>query len=141
MQELAVEGDFSTLDLLSRMDKINKAWATDTVIIGDYSRALSMWVVSLKHLGSAISVAFKDTKDKAKDMIENQSLWINDLKVLAATAPQANYLLPFCMFEAEKNVAHFNGDNNKKKLKTYNKEDIQPFMTKYISTSRHIWRN
>lgn len=86
MQELAVSGDFSTLDLLSRMDKINKAWDTDTVIIGEYSQALSMWVISLKHLGSAISVAFKDTKDKAKDMLENQSLFINDLKVLAPTS-------------------------------------------------------
>ena len=83
-----------------------------------------MWVTSLKHLGSAISVAFKDTKDKARDYVQNQDLWVNKLGVLPANDLRAQYLIPFMLFEEEQNVAHFNGDNNKKILKKYNKADI-----------------
>ena len=62
---------------------------------------LRMWESTLKHLGIAIAVAFKDTKTKAQDMLNNKDLWTNELKVIDPKSPEANYLIPFCLFEAK----------------------------------------
>ena len=85
-----------------------------------------MWVTTLRHLGSAIAVAFKDTRDKAKDMINNRKIFIEELKLIAPDSPEANYLIPFCGEEAKFGIQDFNGDyKNKKPLKRWkNKKDI-----------------
>ena len=46
-------------------------WDKEQVHITEWTTLLDMWIATLKHLGAAIAVAFKDTKDKAKDMRKN----------------------------------------------------------------------
>ena len=135
-------GDISARQLIDLMKKLNADMDTDKVVIVEYAQALNMWVATLKHLGSAIAVAFKDTKDKARDMMTNKQIFIDDLKLIAADSPQAVFLLPFCGEEAKFGIQDFNGDSkNKKPLKRFKKEDIKPWMYKYEATSRHLWRN
>ena len=75
-------------------------------------------------------------------MLNNRDIFINDLKLITAASPEANYLIPFCGEEGKFGVADFNGDSkNKKPLKRFKKEDIKPWMAKYEGTSRHLWRN
>ena len=83
------------------MVKLNADMDTDKVIIEEYAQALNMWVATLKHLGPAITLAFKDTKDKARDIVTNKQLFIDELKLIEADSPQAIYLLPFCGEEAK----------------------------------------
>ena len=65
----------------------------------EYTTSLDMWIATLKHLGAAIAVAFKDTRVKAQQMRDNQSLFVKQLKTLDPTSPDANYLLPFALYE------------------------------------------
>lgn len=135
-------GDLSTTVLIQMMQKINEDFDKETVMIHEYAACLNMWVQSLKHLGAAIAVAFQDTKDKSACMKANREFFVNELKLIDATAPEANYLFAFCHFEATQKCQNFNGDyKNKKPLKAMNKSDIQPWMPKYTATSRHLWRN
>lgn len=59
------------------MKKISQDWDKDQVLIVEYAAVLNMWVATLKHLGAAIAVAFKDTKDKAATMLSNRELATN----------------------------------------------------------------
>ena len=135
-------GDISSRTLIELMKKLNQDIDNDQIIIVEYTQALNMWVSTLRHLGSAIAVAFKDTKDKARDMINNKNIFIDDLKLITADSKEANYLIPFCGEEAKFGIQDFNGDSkNKKPLKRFKKEEIRPWMYKYEATSRHLWRN
>lgn len=108
----------------------------------EYTTCLNTWVSTLKHLGAAIAVAFKDTRVKAQQMLDNQNLFVKQIKTLEPTSPDANYLLPFCLYEHKWKVEGFNGDySNKKPLKKFKKGDVQPWMAKYTATSRNLWRN
>jgi len=115
---------------------------SDKILIMEYVQVLNMWVSTLRHLGSAIAIAFKDTKDKGKDMVNNRKVFIEELKLITLESPEANYIIPFCGEEAKYGIQDFNGDSkNKKPLKRWKKEDIKPWMYKYEATSRHLWRN
>lgn len=46
----------------------------------------------------------------------------------------------FVQKEAELKVQELNGDNNKGLIKKMAKDEVQPWMAKYISTSRHLYR-
>ena len=69
------------------MKKLNEDIDKDAIVITEYTEVLNMWVTTLRHLGSAIAIAFKDTKQKAKDMIANRDIFINDLKLITADSP------------------------------------------------------
>ena len=49
-------------------------------------------------------------------------------------------LQEFVQKEAELGVQELNGSNNKGLIKKMKKEQAQPWMTNYTSTSRHLWR-
>lgn len=135
-------GDMSARDLIAMCNKISNDFDKDSVVILEYTSVLDMWISTLKHLGAAIAIAFKDTKDKAKNMRNNRELFTKQLKMLEENSPDANFIQPFCVFETKLNVAHLNGDyKNKKPLKKFKKAEIQPWMPGYTSTSRHLWRN
>ena len=72
-------GDISARQLIDLMKKMNEEIDNDKILIMEYAQALNWWVATLRHLGSAIAVAFKDTKDKAKDMINNRRIFIEEL--------------------------------------------------------------
>lgn len=75
-------------------------------------------------------------------MLDNQELFVKKLKTLEPTSPEANYLIPFSLYEHTWNVQGFNGDyKNKKPLKKFKKGDVQPWMADYTATSRNLWRN
>lgn len=57
--------------LLTRMDKINESFATGKVSIPELGTALILWPKCMRHLGSALSYSFADTKEKGQDMIDN----------------------------------------------------------------------
>jgi hypothetical protein len=141
-KEMAAMGDTSARQLIDLMKKMNEEIDSDKVLINEYAQCLNMWVATLRHLGSAIAVAFKDTKDKSKDMINNRKHFIEELKLIAPDSVEAHYLFPFCVEEGKFGIQDFNGvSKNKKQLKRYKKADIKPWMYKYEATSRHLWRN
>lgn len=88
--------DVSARELINLMKKLNKDMDTEQVIIIEYASALHMWVNSLEHLGSAIAVAFKDTKDKANDMVNNRKIFVDELKLFSVNSTKANYIFEFC---------------------------------------------
>lgn len=49
-------------------------------------------------------------------------------------------LQEFVAKEGELGVQQLNGENNKGLIKKMNKDDVQPWMKAYTSTSRHLWR-
>ena len=100
-KEMAAMGDISARQLIDLMKKMNEEMDSDKILIMEYTTALNWWVATLRHLGSAIAVAFKDTKDKAKDMINNRKIFIEELKIIAPDSAEANYLIPFCGEEAK----------------------------------------
>ena len=53
------------------VQKIIDEWDSEKVLIGEYAASLHMWIGTLKHLGAAIAIAFKDTKSKANEMLFN----------------------------------------------------------------------
>ena len=61
-KELAASGDISARQLIDMMKKLNADMDKDQVVITEYTEVLNMWVTTLRHLGSAIAIAFKDTK-------------------------------------------------------------------------------
>ena len=75
-------GDMSTRMLIDRCKKICTDWDNNQVLIMEYTTSLDMWIATLKHLGAAIAVAFKDTRVKAQQMRDNQSLFVKQLKTL-----------------------------------------------------------
>lgn len=87
--------DVSARELIDLMKKLNQDMETDQVLIIEYARALHMWVNSLEHLGSAIAVAFKDTKEKANNMASNRRVFTEELRLITENSEQANYLIPF----------------------------------------------
>lgn len=75
-------------------------------------------------------------------MLDNQELFVKKMKYLEPMSPEANYLLPFALYEHTWKVEGFNGDyKNKKPLKKFKKGDIQPWMPTYTATARNLWRN
>lgn len=76
MEEVLNQGDQSAIDLLKLVNKILKDWDEgngkgEKVVIKEYSQSLHWWIGTLKHLGAAIAVAFKDTKTKADEMLKH----------------------------------------------------------------------
>ena len=61
----------SALKLMKLVRKINKGFDTNEVLITEYAFSLDAWIDTLKHLGSAIAVAFNDTREKAQQMRDN----------------------------------------------------------------------
>ena len=57
--------------VLAYMDKINRDFASGKVSIPELGTALIMWPKAMRHLGSALSFSFADTKEKGQDMIDN----------------------------------------------------------------------
>lgn len=75
------------------------------------------------HLGAALVVAFKDTREKSGDFLSNQDLFVNQLKVVDPTAPEARFLVAFSTIEAKFNVQGLNRDKNKKLIKKHFKKN------------------
>lgn len=95
----------------------------------------------MEHLGPALCVAFKDIREKAQDFVNNVDLFTNKLEVLSPTSKEARYLIPFTQVEAQFKIQILNKDDNKDLIrKHFKKEDRQPWMKDYASTSRHLWR-
>ena len=61
-KELASMDQVSARQLIDLMKKLNADMDTDKVLITEYTQVLNWWVTTLRHLGSAIAVAFKDTR-------------------------------------------------------------------------------
>ena len=77
------------------------------------------------HLGAALVVAFKDTREKSGDFLNNRDLFVNQLKVVDASAPEARFLVAFTTIETKYNVQHLNRDKNKKLIpKHFKKNEI-----------------
>ena len=81
-----------------------------------------------------------DINEKATIINNNQRLLITELKYKEADSPEGQFIQPFVAMEASLNCQPLNKDDNKKTLKKYKKEEIQPWFAKYASTSRTLWR-
>lgn len=54
---------------------------------------------------------------------------------------EAKYMHAFTEFEKKMNIQVLNKDDNKSIIKKhYKKDEVQPWMKKYASMSRHLWR-
>ena len=114
-------GDQSAIDLMNLVNKILKDIDNDEgdgkqVVIEEYAQSLHWWIGTLKHLGAAIAVAFKDTKTKADEMLKHQKLFVT-LGYIEEGSNDYKYLIPFTEVEKAKKVQRFSGDNNKKEIK------------------------
>ena len=88
-----------------------------------------------------MAYSFKDCREKAQDFVDNVDLFAHQLKVIDPNSDEAKYLLPFTTVEAQHNIQVLNRDDNKSIIKkTYPKDQVQPWMKNYASTSRHLWR-
>jgi len=97
------------------------------------------WTKLFKHMGPALSIAFKDISEKS-NIIRNNRVEQIQLGNAADGSPESMYIHPFVEMEKNLNVQQLNKDDNKKTLKKYNKDDIKPWMAKYESTSRTLYR-
>ena len=117
------------------------------------------WLKLFNHFGSAVAIAFSgkynfsfcfltvfflfpDIDGKAKAMNFNQDLFVNQLKTLAPDSAEGQFIHAFVQHEKALNIQNLNVDDNKKNIKKNfpNKADQQPWMTKYESTSRTLFR-
>lgn len=57
------------------------------------------WCKIFKHLGSAISIAFKDINDKGLDFKNNLKLLVHDLKICSPESPEAKFIQNFIQIE------------------------------------------
>ena len=53
------------------------------------------WCKIFKHLGSAISIAFKDINDKGLDFKNNLKLFVEDLKICEADSLEGKFVHNF----------------------------------------------
>ena len=97
------------------------------------------WTKVFKHMGSALSIAFKDISEKSNCIRNNKSIQIEAGNVADGT-PESMYIHQFVEAEKNLNCQVLNKDDNKKTLKKFNKDDIKPWMAKYESTSRTLFR-
>jgi hypothetical protein len=121
------------------MQAVTDQWDKEQCDIETYCDMYLEWTKLFKHMGSALSIAFKDINEKSNIIRNNKAVQI-DLKNAAEGSPESMYIHPFIMMEKALNVRPLNKDDNKKTLKKYNKDDILPWMLKYESTSRTLYR-
>lgn len=127
------------IELMKSLMKVNhQNWENGNVEITKFSDMYIEWTKMFKHLGSAISIAFKDIHDKGMTIKENPGFLIDQAKVCEPNSPEALYMKDFINLEAKLNIQKLNGEN-KKTIKEM-KKDAQPWMKDYCSTSRHLWR-
>lgn len=88
-----------------------------------------------------MAYSFKDCREKAQDFVDNIDLFAHQLKVIDPNSDEAKYLMPFTQVEAQYNIQVLNKDDNSSIIKKhFAKDQRQPWMKKYASTSRHLWR-
>lgn len=136
------DGPLNVVNLIALMNSINKSFGVNQIVIKDYNRAINTWCQVFTHLGAAIAYAFKDSKEKAKDILDNQILLTETLGLVDPASPEGMYLIPFCGAEAKLGCIALNRDDNKKKLlKKVPKDKLQDWMKNYCSTARTLYRN
>lgn len=136
------DGPLNVKNLIALMTSINNSFAANQILIKDYNRAINTWCQVFTHLGAAIAYAFRDSKEKAKDILDNQILMVETLGLVDAQSPEGMYLIPFCGLEAKLGCIALNRDDNKKKLlKKVPKDKQQDWMKNYCSTARTLYRN
>ena len=139
---MAKQGDFNIERLLKQMKSLLASMEMGKTDIDEYVAMLIEWTKSFKHLGSAISIAFKDIVGKANTVRDNKKQLIVDLKLAEEGSDEHNFLQSFVALEKAQNCQHLNGDDNKKCLKKYYKKDeIKDWFKLYNSTSRNLYRN
>ena len=96
----------------------------------------------INHLGYSMSFASNDMKERSNQIKVNRDLMVDELKLLKPNSDEAKYLIPFTIFEMKKKYHDFNQvKKNKWQIKKHIlKDQVQPWMKDYLSTSRILPR-